>query len=60
MTDVKDKILHTSIEHLLKNGIREMAVHKLSASLKISTKTFYRYYRNKEVKRLLKLAKSTG
>jgi AcrR family transcriptional regulator len=48
MTDVKDKILHTALEHFLKNGIREMAVQKLSASLKISTKTFYRYYRNKE------------
>jgi AcrR family transcriptional regulator len=48
MTDVKDKILQTALEHFLKNGIREMAVQKLSASLKISTKTFYRYYRNKE------------
>jgi TetR/AcrR family transcriptional regulator, cholesterol catabolism regulator len=48
MTDVKDKILHTALEHFLKNGIRDMAVQKLSASLKISTKTFYRYYLNKE------------
>jgi AcrR family transcriptional regulator len=48
MTEVKDRILHTALDHFLKNGIREMAVKKLSASLKISTKTFYRYYRNKE------------
>ncbi len=48
MTDVKNKILHTALEHFLRNGIREMAVQKLSASLKISTKTFYRYYGNKE------------
>jgi AcrR family transcriptional regulator len=48
MNDVKDKILHAALEHFLKYGIREMAVQKLSASLKISTKTFYRYYRNKE------------
>jgi AcrR family transcriptional regulator len=48
MSDVKDKILHTALEHFLKNGIRDMAVQKLSTSLNISTKTVYRYYRNKE------------
>jgi len=45
---MKDEILQTALEQFLKYGIREMSIRKLIASLGISTKTVYKYYKNKE------------
>jgi AcrR family transcriptional regulator len=45
---MRDEILETALEQFLKNGIREMSIQKLIAPLGISTKTVYKYFRNKE------------
>lgn len=45
---MKTKILESSLELFLKHGIREMSIQKLIEPLGISTKTFYKYYKNKE------------
>jgi len=45
---MKDEILQTSLQQFLKCGIREMSVQKLVAPLGISTKTVYKYFKNKE------------
>lgn len=45
---MKDEILQTSLTQFLKYGIREMSIQKLIAPLGISTKTVYKYFKNKE------------
>ena len=45
---MKDEILQKSLEYFQKHGIREMSNQKLVELLGISTKTIYRYFKNKE------------
>ena len=45
---MKDKILQISLAQFLKYGIRKMSIQKLIAPLNISTKTFYKHFKNKE------------
>ncbi len=45
---MKEKILHAALEQFLKYGIREMSIKKLIEPLGISTKTVYKFYKNKE------------
>ena len=45
---VKEKILVKAKEEFLNNGIRNMSVQSLVVPLGISTKTFYKYFKNKE------------
>jgi AcrR family transcriptional regulator len=46
---MKEEILKTALQQFISNGIREMSVQKLVSQLGISTKTFYKYFENKEV-----------
>jgi AcrR family transcriptional regulator len=48
MDDVKQKILQTAHDRFLKYGIRKMSVQKLVMPMGISTKTVYKYFKNKE------------
>lgn len=45
---MKNEILQTALDQFLKFGIREMSIKKLIEPLGISTKTVYKYYKNKE------------
>ena len=45
---MKEEILQTSLKQFLKNGIREISIQKLVEPLGISTKTVYKYFKNKE------------
>lgn len=45
---MKEKILQKSLKLFLKHGIREMSNQKLVEWLGISTKTVYKYFKNKE------------
>ena len=45
---MEDRILNTALEQFLQNGIKGMSIAKLAGHLKISSKTFYKYYKNKE------------
>ncbi|MEO8110727.1 MAG: TetR/AcrR family transcriptional regulator [Ginsengibacter sp.] len=45
---MKDEILQTSLKQFLKYGVREMSIQKLIEPLGISTKTVYKYFKNKE------------
>ena len=45
---MKEEILQQSMELFLKHGIREMSNQKLVELLGISTKTLYKYFKNKE------------
>ena len=45
---MKNEILQTALDQFLKYGIREMSIKKLIEPLGISTKTVYKYYKNKE------------
>lgn len=45
---MKEEILKTALNQFVSNGIREMSVQKLVSQLSISTKTFYKYFENKE------------
>ena len=45
---VKEKILLKAKEEFLNKGIRNMSVQSLVVPLNISTKTFYKYFKNKE------------
>jgi len=45
---MKDEILQTSLRQFLKYGIQKMSIQKLVAPLSISTKTVYKYFKNKE------------
>ncbi len=45
---MKNEILQTALEQFLKFGIRKMSIKKLIEPLGISTKTVYKYFKNKE------------
>lgn len=45
---MKNEILQTALEQFIKYGIREMSIQKLIEPLGISTKTVYKYFKNKE------------
>ncbi len=45
---MKEQILQTALNQFISHGIREMSVQKLVSTLGISTKTFYKYFQNKE------------
>src|SRR3954468_23480341 len=45
---MKTEILQTSLRYFLKHGIRKMSNDKLVEQLGISTKTLYKYFKNKE------------
>jgi len=45
---MKKEILQTSLKQFLKHGIRQMSIQKLVEPLGISTKTVYKYFKNKE------------
>ena len=45
---MKNEILQTSLQYFLKHGIRKMSNDKLVEILGISTKTLYKYFKNKE------------
>ena len=45
---MKDEIVQVALKQFLKVGIREMSVQKLIEKLGISTKTVYKYFKNKE------------
>lgn len=46
---MKDEILQASLDMCLQYGIRQMSIQKLVESINISTKTVYKYFKNKEV-----------
>lgn len=48
MEDIKEKIVQTAYDQFLIYGIRKMSVQNLVAPMGISTKTVYKYFRNKE------------
>jgi AcrR family transcriptional regulator len=54
---MKEEILETSLARFLKYGIRKMTIQTLVSPLGISTKTVYKYFRDKEdlLKECLKL-----
>ncbi len=45
---MKEKILHTALDLFMKYGIRDMSIQRIIEPLGISTKTVYKYFRNKE------------
>lgn len=45
---MKTEILEVSLRQFLQYGIRDTSVQKIVDALGISTKTFYKYYKNKE------------
>jgi AcrR family transcriptional regulator len=45
---MRNEILQTALEQFLKFGIHEMSIKKLIEPLGISTKTVYKYFKNKE------------
>lgn len=45
---MKDEILQAALNLCLQLGIRQMSIQKLVESLNISTKTVYKYFKNKE------------
>jgi AcrR family transcriptional regulator len=45
---MKEEILQTALKQFLKYGIRKMSIKKLVDPLGISTKTVYKYFKNKE------------
>ena len=45
---MKNEILQASLTLCLQYGIRQMSIQKLVESLNISTKTVYKYFKNKE------------
>ena len=45
---MKDEILQTALSQFLKYGIREMSIQRLVEPMSISTKTVYKYFKNKE------------
>jgi AcrR family transcriptional regulator len=48
MIDTKNDILKACLKYFLQHGIRKMSNDKLAGLLGISTKTFYKYFENKE------------
>jgi AcrR family transcriptional regulator len=45
---MKDEIAEVALKQFLKVGVREMSISKLIEKLGISTKTVYKYFKNKE------------
>ena len=45
---MKDEIKQTALRQFLKFGIREMSIQKLVEPMGISTKTVYKFFKNKE------------
>lgn len=45
---MKDEIVQASLNLCLQYGIRQMSIQRLAESLNISTKTVYKYFKNKE------------
>ena len=45
---MKSEILQTALKQFLKYGVREISIQKLVESLGVSTKTVYKYFKNKE------------
>jgi AcrR family transcriptional regulator len=45
---MKEEILQKALKQFLKYGIRKMSIRRLVDPLGISTKTFYKYFRDKE------------
>ena len=45
---MKNEIVQASLNLCLQYGIRQMSIQKLVESLNISTKTVYKYFKNKE------------
>jgi AcrR family transcriptional regulator len=45
---LKEKIIEVSLQQFLTHGIRKMTVLKLAEPLNLSTKTVYKYFRDKE------------
>lgn len=45
---MKEEILQTALKQFLKYGIRKMSIRKLVDPIGISTKTFYKYFKDKE------------
>jgi len=45
---MKDEILNIALAQFLKFGIRDMSIKKIIEPLGISTKTIYKYFKNKE------------
>lgn len=45
---MKDKILKTALSQFLKYGVRKISIQGLVGPLGISTKTFYKYFKDKE------------
>jgi Transcriptional regulator len=45
---MKEEILQAALSQFLKFGIREMSIKKIIEPLSISTKTIYKYFKNKE------------
>lgn len=45
---LKERIIEVSLKQFLEQGIKQMTVQKLINPLKISTKTFYKYFADKE------------
>lgn len=46
---MKEEIVQASLNLCLQYGIRQMSIQKLVESVNISTKTVYKYFKNKEV-----------
>jgi len=45
---MKERLIESSLQQFLANGIRNITMQKLVQTLGISTKTMYRYFNNKE------------
>ena len=45
---MKEKIIETSLQQFLAHGIRDITMQKLVLTLGISTKTMYKYFKDKE------------
>jgi len=45
---MREKIITEALQKYLQNGIKDFSMQKLADAMGISTKTFYRYFKNKE------------
>jgi AcrR family transcriptional regulator len=48
LANMKEQILHTALKQFLQFGIRDMSIQRLVETMSISTKTFYKFFKNKE------------
>ncbi len=46
--DIREKIIDVALDLFLKNGIKKITVRRLISPLGISSKTFYKYFEDKE------------